>query len=101
MSGLRDEHFLQVPAIQSDRSDRSEEHTSELQSHSDLVCRLLLEKKKKKIDYQTPQSLRSFPIIRVGATELLHRCISARAWQRFRDGRSSTGARNRADAQRC
>src|SRR5476649_3072549 len=30
-------------------SGRSEEHTSELQSHSDLVCRLLLEKKKKKI----------------------------------------------------
>src|SRR2546421_665718 len=29
-------------------SDRSEEHTSELQSRSDLVCRLLLEKKKKK-----------------------------------------------------
>src|SRR5436190_6235205 len=28
-------------------ADRSEEHTSELQSHSDLVCRLLLEKKKK------------------------------------------------------
>src|SRR2546421_1938782 len=27
--------------------DRSEEHTSELQSRSDLVCRLLLEKKKK------------------------------------------------------
>src|SRR5947207_9843485 len=27
-------------------SVRSEEHTSELQSHSDLVCRLLLEKKK-------------------------------------------------------
>src|SRR5438034_8263290 len=26
--------------------NRSEEHTSELQSHSDLVCRLLLEKKK-------------------------------------------------------
>src|SRR5206468_6822165 len=29
------------------RSGRSEEHTSELQSRSDLVCRLLLEKKKK------------------------------------------------------
>src|SRR5260221_3699341 len=29
------------------RPPRSEEHTSELQSHSDLVCRLLLEKKKK------------------------------------------------------
>src|SRR5438034_4819980 len=28
---------------------RSEEHTSELQSHSDLVCRLLLEKKKVEI----------------------------------------------------
>src|SRR5260221_9326561 len=28
-------------------SSRSEEHTSELQSHSDLVCRLLLEKKKR------------------------------------------------------
>src|SRR5436190_17825505 len=32
------------------RSSRSEEHTSELQSHSDLVCRLLLEKKKKTKD---------------------------------------------------
>src|SRR5437667_5350755 len=30
------------------RAHRSEEHTSELQSHHDLVCRLLLEKKKKK-----------------------------------------------------
>src|SRR6266540_6041795 len=29
------------------RAMRSEEHTSELQSHHDLVCRLLLEKKKK------------------------------------------------------
>src|SRR5260221_6697005 len=29
------------------RAPRSEEHTSELQSHSDLVCRLLLEKKNK------------------------------------------------------
>src|SRR2546421_5300492 len=29
-------------------ASRSEEHTSELQSRSDLVCRLLLEKKKKK-----------------------------------------------------
>src|SRR5260221_2746847 len=34
--------FEQVPTID---TDRSEEHTSELQSHSDLVCRLLLEKK--------------------------------------------------------
>src|SRR5215204_7011127 len=33
------------------RESRSEEHTSELQSHSDLVCRLLLEKKKKKVKH--------------------------------------------------
>src|SRR2546430_8914177 len=32
---------------------RSEEHTSELQSQSNLVCRLLLEKKKKKLNYTT------------------------------------------------
>src|SRR5438477_8576554 len=31
-----------------EKSKRSEEHTSELQSHVNLVCRLLLEKKKKK-----------------------------------------------------
>src|SRR5438034_3743140 len=35
------------------RQHRSEEHTSELQSHSDLVCRLLLEKKKHHITWQT------------------------------------------------
>src|SRR5437588_3488606 len=34
---------------------RSEEHTSELQSHSDLVCRLLLEKKKKTKHRDTTQ----------------------------------------------
>src|SRR2546430_8009077 len=33
-------------------SPRSEEHTSELQSQSNLVCRLLLEKKKHKYGYQ-------------------------------------------------
>src|SRR5260221_8707209 len=33
-------------AISDYQVERSEEHTSELQSHSDLVCRLLLEKKK-------------------------------------------------------
>src|SRR2546427_880092 len=35
-------------------ADRSEEHTSELQSQSNLVCRLLLEKKKKKILMKLP-----------------------------------------------
>src|SRR5438034_4324224 len=36
---------------------RSEEHTSELQSHSDLVCRLLLEKKKKKKNKKTEHTM--------------------------------------------
>src|SRR2546430_13741313 len=35
-----------VPALHADLEHRSEEHTSELQSQSNLVCRLLLEKKK-------------------------------------------------------
>src|SRR5437588_13004788 len=35
------------PEERASHSRRSEEHTSELQSHSDHVCRLLLEKKKK------------------------------------------------------
>src|SRR2546427_2185059 len=40
-----------LPKIRQDYPDlgRSEEHTSELQSQSNLVCRLLLEKKKKNI----------------------------------------------------
>src|SRR5438132_1977086 len=42
--------YLRFDAAAADGADhrRSEEHTSELQSHSDLVCRLLLEKKKHK-----------------------------------------------------
>src|SRR2546430_10772162 len=38
---------------------RSEEHTSELQSQSNLVCRLLLEKKKKKIIHITTGNVHS------------------------------------------
>src|SRR5260221_9186043 len=41
------------------RTVRSEEHTSELQSHSDLVCRLLLEKKKKKKNLPTNNTQRA------------------------------------------
>src|SRR5215204_7764435 len=39
--------YVNLSADPAGRRMRSEEHTSELQSHSDLVCRLLLEKKKK------------------------------------------------------
>src|SRR5437588_8069635 len=53
MAGLADLYAIGVVGaiaanLGSSSTDRSEEHTSELQSHSDLVCRLLLEKKKKK-----------------------------------------------------
>src|SRR5260370_3388815 len=41
-------------------SRRSEEHTSELQSHLNLVCRLLLEKKKKAIDITSSAASRSW-----------------------------------------
>src|SRR5947207_11749766 len=44
----RDQRGRHHRAAQSAPGQRSEEHTSELQSHSDLVCRLLLEKKKTK-----------------------------------------------------
>src|SRR5438874_3919771 len=52
-SGARVGHLrsLRSPAASRAREPRSEEHTSELQSRRDLVCRLLLEKKKNsKID---------------------------------------------------
>src|SRR2546430_8758776 len=39
--------ILRLGAVEVGRPVRSEEHTSELQSQSNLVCRLLLEKKKK------------------------------------------------------
>src|SRR2546426_8342413 len=47
------------------RVDRSEEHTSELQSPCNLVCRLLLEKKKKK-------KLRTIPAHSDNAKENVH-----------------------------
>src|SRR5438067_3509552 len=39
-----------LKVLNPESASRSEEHTSELQSRFDLVCRLLLEKKKKKIN---------------------------------------------------
>src|SRR5688572_32433347 len=51
--------YCKFPAISGPRAEfRSEEHTSELQSQSNLVCRLLLEKKnkKKKSTYSTTRA---------------------------------------------
>src|SRR2546427_8018599 len=47
----RDQNVGQAltPTVPAPRVLRSEEHTSELQSQSNLVCRLLLEKKKNKV----------------------------------------------------
>src|SRR5437773_6081398 len=54
------------------RSSRSEEHTSELQSHHDLVCRLLLEKKK------APNLSRLSPYHTLTNTEILKNRFSVR-----------------------
>src|SRR5690242_21463694 len=49
LRNLVERHALRLDQLQKrQRQPRSEEHTSELQSHVNLVCRLLLEKKKKK-----------------------------------------------------
>src|SRR2546429_3682457 len=45
----RSRTFMEGSCVNEVNSSRSEEHTSELQSRLHLVCRLLLEKKKKKI----------------------------------------------------
>src|SRR5258706_9283947 len=48
--GVHDGHGeLRVEVVLREPAPRSEEHTSELQSLTNIVCRLLLEKKKKKI----------------------------------------------------
>src|SRR3989475_4389998 len=47
---------LPLHVLEQSGSGRSEEHTSELQSQSNLVCRLLLEKKKK-IKLRTAQAI--------------------------------------------
>src|SRR5947207_5044774 len=54
------EHFIARLSVgfDADLVGRSEEHTSELQSHSDLVCRLLLEKKKTHATATASQSAR-------------------------------------------
>src|SRR5260370_22941429 len=51
---------------------RSEEHTSELQSHLNLVCRLLLEKKKKQ---------RIYPDTLAGQRRIVAACHQGNVWQ--------------------
>src|SRR5438034_8231293 len=53
------------------RSRRSEEHTSELQSHSDLVCRLLLEKKNTDLSDDSPEHVDAQKLAKEGAIATL------------------------------
>src|SRR2546430_3133780 len=46
----------QSVAVAIDKAERSEEHTSELQSQSNLVCRLLLEKKTTTVQPDVPET---------------------------------------------
>src|SRR2546430_9794676 len=74
MLGIRGMHV----AVQC--AERSEEHTSELQSQSNLVCRLLLEKKKKrkritiKVKYENSlkRARREYSGARIGSHQLYY-----------------------------
>src|SRR5690554_7186233 len=48
MKKITGKNYVERAVIKAIKNDRSEEHTSELQSRPHLVCRLLLEKKKQK-----------------------------------------------------
>src|SRR5438477_9464010 len=54
LSGTRTFFSISRISVWFGRPSRSEEHTSELQSHVNLVCRLLLEKKKTQPKYFSP-----------------------------------------------
>src|SRR2546430_10619304 len=54
---------------------RSEEHTSELQSQSNLVCRLLLEKKKKNMHI----TLRRYLTVRAASAQVVYRGSNLKA----------------------
>src|SRR5260370_124665 len=72
--GLGREHHPQVAGDA--RVPRSEEHTSELQSHLNLVCRLLLEKKKDRNNPVHPLTLK--PASAVGRECVLLSCVGHR-----------------------
>src|SRR5260370_19850135 len=67
--------FLLAQSLPSRQGSRSEEHTSELQSHLNLVCRLLLEKKKNKSDTMDKEANRnSFSILRTITSTIQATC---------------------------
>src|SRR2546430_3127430 len=68
--------FATVGESTSQAISRSEEHTSELQSQSNLVCRLLLEKKKKKQAAHPPLPLPSRPAMTRRPTPVPLDCVA-------------------------
>src|SRR5260370_14272774 len=60
---LMESNALRLDLFGDSAESRSEEHTSELQSHLNLVCRLLLEKKKKKQSQQTFETKSDYTIV--------------------------------------
>src|SRR2546428_2935093 len=71
VSALVSKAAIAVAAIAAFETKRSEEHTSELQSRSDLVCRLLLEKKNNKFLHD---------LLNLGLTRLSDRTHHAVRW---------------------
>src|SRR2546430_7584262 len=65
------EYFVSGNANPKTVAERSEEHTSELQSQSNLVCRLLLEKKKTSI-HQCLRNYSLIPILHLPCCVILH-----------------------------
>src|SRR3989440_8884216 len=65
LAGRESHRSCLLPHFGRRRNSRSEEHTSELQSRSDLVCRLLLEKKKKKKHIQIIENAKHHVIIQL------------------------------------
>src|SRR6266496_6829973 len=63
--------WWRAPSTSTPSGPRSEEHTSELQSRRDLVCRLLLEKKKTK-KYSTPPTKRKTRRTAIAVTLIPH-----------------------------
>src|SRR2546421_7127018 len=73
----REEVEAVLAGIDGDLDARSEEHTSELQSRSDLVCRLLLEKKKKTKHGDHRTAHRAFPLLQhTHATRRTHAVLT-------------------------
>src|SRR5688572_30895253 len=71
-----------ISVIPGGHASRSEEHTSELQSQTNLVCRLLLEKKKKPINNdQMIQYPKNEETINHTQTELFVKILQMNVWQ--------------------